>query len=322
VVPKKVRFAYRLDGLEDTWVNAGTTREAMYANLRPGRYTFRVRACNNDGVWNESGASVRIHLQPHFYQTGWFYGLCLAGVAFAGWQGHRFRLRRAIELERVRTRIAADLHDDVGSGLSQIAILSGVARTQLVKDGTRASESLTQIAGTAEELVDSMSDIVWAMNPGKDHLGDLVHRMRRLASEVFSARDIALDFRVDCLEHARKAPPDFRRHAYLIFKESVNNVAKHSGCGRVAVAIDVTDRRFLLQVKDDGRGFDAAASADGHGLETMSRRARDLGGRLTIVSRPGEGTALTADLPMRRRARRPWDVFVSRWKGSAGSAPG
>jgi ligand-binding sensor domain-containing protein/signal transduction histidine kinase len=316
MAPKKVRFGYRLDGLDDAWTDAGTTREATYANLRPGQYTFRVRACNNDGVWNESGASVRLHLQPHFYQTGWFYGLCLAAVGFVGWQGHQYRLRRAIEMERVRTRIAADLHDDVGSGLSQIAILSGVARTQLVKDGPRAAASLTQIAGTAEELVDSMSDIVWAMNPGKDQLGDLVHRMRRVASEVFAARDIALDFRVDGLDPEVKVTPDFRRDAFLVFKESVNNAAKHSGCGRVAVAIDVADDRLLLQIRDDGKGFDTAASADGHGLETMSRRARDLGGRLTIVSRPGEGTALTAELPMKRQARRPWDGLVSRWKGS------
>jgi ligand-binding sensor domain-containing protein/signal transduction histidine kinase len=309
VAPKKVRFAFRLEGLDDNWADAGTTREATYVNLRPGQYTFRVKASNNDGVWNEAGASVRVHLQPHFHQTGWFYGLCLAGVAFAGWQGHRFRLRRVIEMERVRTRIAADLHDDVGSGLSQIAILSGVARTQLDTDGARASDSLTQIAGTAEELVDSMSDIVWAMNPGKDHLGDLVHRMRRFASDVFGAREIALDFRVDGLQPALKVTPDFRRHVYLLFKESVNNAAKHSGCGRVAVGIDVTDHQFLLQVRDHGRGFDPAASGEGHGLETMSRRARELGGRLTIVSRPGEGTDLTAELPM-KRARRPWDVFA------------
>jgi signal transduction histidine kinase len=301
LAPKRVRFAYRLDGLDDTWTDPDPTREAVYANLRPGRYTFRVKACNNDGVWNEVGASVVVHLQPHFYQTGWFYGLCLAAVGFVGWQGHQYRLRRAIEMERVRTRIAADLHDDVGSGLSQIAILSGVARTQLVKDGPRAADSLQQIAGTAEELVDSMSDIVWAMNPGKDQLGDLVHRMRRFASEVFAAREIALDFQVDGLDPARKVSPDFRRHAYLMFKESANNAAKHSGCGRVEVAIDVTHDQLRLQIRDDGKGFDTAASGDGHGLQTMSSRARDLGGRLTIVSRPGEGTVLTAELPMRGR---------------------
>ena len=301
VAPKKVRFAYRLEGLDDTWADAGATREATYVNLRPGQYTFRVRASNNDGVWNEAGASVRVHLQPHFHQTGWFYGLCLAGVALAGWQGHRFRLRRAIEMERVRTRIAADLHDDVGSGLSQIAILSGVARTQLVEDRARASDSLTQIAGTAEELVDSMGDIVWATNPGKDHLGDLVHRMRRFAGDVCAARGIALAFQAGGLDETRKVDPDFRRHTYLIFKESVSNAARHSGCTRLEATIDAAQNRLRLQVKDDGKGFDSAAGGDGHGLGTMSRRAADLGGRLEIVSRPGEGTTVTAALPMRRR---------------------
>jgi ligand-binding sensor domain-containing protein len=306
VAPKKVRFAYRLEGLEDSWTDAGTSREAGYTNLRPGRYTFRVRACNNDGVWNEEGASFAFRLQPRFYQTGWFYGLCVLGVAFTGWQGHRFRLRRALEMERVRTRIAADLHDDVGSGLSQISILSGVASTQLRDDGARAPEALGQIASTAEELVDSMSDIVWAMNPGHDRLGDLVHRMRRFASEVFSARDIAFGWKADGIEDARAIGPDFRRHAYLLFKEAVSNAARHSGCRRVEVDMAAGPPPLSLRVKDDGTGFDAASATEGNGLTTMSRRARELGGRLDVVSRPGEGTSLVAELPFALPWKRPW----------------
>jgi ligand-binding sensor domain-containing protein/signal transduction histidine kinase len=306
LAPRKVRFAYRLEGLDADWTEAGGAREADYANLRPGHYTFRVKASNNDGVWNETGAAVRLRLRPRFHQTWWFLALCGAGVAGAGWLGHRFRLRRLLEVERVRTRIAADLHDDVGSGLSQIAILSGVARAQLGADGGRATESLGQIAGTAEELVDSMADIVWAMNPGKDHLGDLVHRMRRFAGDVLAARHVAFGFQAAGIDEARPVPPDFRRHAYLLFKEALNNAARHAGAGRVDVVIALGPDRLRIEVRDDGQGFDAGASSDGHGLETMRRRALELGGRIEITSRPGEGTVVRADLPFRRRSRRFW----------------
>jgi ligand-binding sensor domain-containing protein/signal transduction histidine kinase len=306
VAPRKVRFSYRLEGLDEAWSEPGTAREAGYTNLRPGHYTFRVKAANNDGVWNEAGASVRLFLQPRFHQTVWFYGLCVLGVVFTGWQGHRFRLRRLIEIERVRTRIAADLHDDVGSGLSQISILSGVASAQLRVDGARAPQALGQIASTAEELVDSMGDIVWAMNPGHDRLGDLVHRMRRFASEVFGARDIAFGWKADGVEDARAIGPDFRRHAYLLFKEAVSNAARHSRCRRVEVEIGAGPQQLLLRVADDGAGFDAADAPDGNGLTTMSRRASELGGRLEIASRPGEGTVLTAELPFAVPWKRPW----------------
>jgi ligand-binding sensor domain-containing protein len=306
VAPKKVHFAYRLDGLEDSWTDAGTARQAGYTNLPPGRYTFRVRACNNDGVWNEEGASFAFRLQPRFHQTGWFYGLCALGVVLTGWQGHRFRLRRALEMERVRTRIAADLHDDVGSGLSQISILSGVASAQLRDGDAPAGQALGQIASTAEELVDSMGDIVWAMDPGHDRLGDLVHRMRRFATEVFGARDIELGWKAEGIDEARPIGPDFRRHAYLLFKECVSNAARHSGCRRVEVEIQAGTDLFLLRVRDDGKGFDAASAREGHGLKTMSQRARDLGGRAEIVSTPGQGTALFAELPFARPQRWPW----------------
>jgi signal transduction histidine kinase len=320
VAPRKVRFAYRLEGLDEGWIGAGTSREADYAHLRPGRYTFRVKAANNDGVWNEEGAALTLRLRPRFYQTWWFLAVCVAGVAGAGWQGHRFRLRRLLELERVRTRIAADLHDDVGSGLAQIAVLSGVARTQMGGDGAPAAESLGQIAGTAEELVDSMSDIVWAMNPGKDHLGDLVHRVRRFAGDVLGARDVAFGFTESGVDAARAVPPDFRRHAYLLLKEALSNAARHAGATRVDVSVALAADHFRAEVRDDGRGFDTGAAGDGHGLETMKRRAAELGGRLEITSGAGQGTVLRADLPLRPPPRRPWDRL--RWRRSrAASGP-
>ena len=247
-----MRFAYRLEGLDEGWTDAGALRQVSYANLRPGRYTFRVKASNNDGVWNDEGAAVQLRLQPHFHQTPWFLALCAGAVGLVGWEAHRIRLRRLLAVERVRTRIAADLHDDVGAGLSQIAVLTGVARAEIGRAGAAAPESLGVIARTAEELVDSMSDIVWAMNPGKDRLGDVVHRMRRFATEALSAREIAFTFTASGVDEALAVGPDFRRHAYLIFKEAVSNAARHSGAARVDLAVALAGGRLGLRIEDDG----------------------------------------------------------------------
>jgi signal transduction histidine kinase len=209
-------------------------------------------------------------------------------------------------MERVRTRIAADLHDDIGAGLSQIAVLSEVARQQFLHDGTRAVDSLGRIAGTAGELVDSMSDIVWAVNPRRDRLEDLVHRMRRFASDVEDARGLEVGLRAGIPDPGQKLGPDFRRHVYLIFKEAVSNAARHSGGAKIDVALEVRHGQLSLRVQDDGRGFDQSKKSDGHGLQTMVQRASDLGGTAEIISRPGEGTVLSVHVPLGRSGAGGW----------------
>jgi signal transduction histidine kinase len=306
LAPAKMRFSYRLEGFDETWSEPGSRREATYTNLPPGAYTFRVKASNNDGVWNEAGASFPLYLQPHFHQTGWFYALCAAVVLVTAWRIHQYRLQRFVEMERVRTRIAADLHDDIGAGLSQIAVLSEVARQQFLHDGTRAVDSLGRIAGTAGELVDSMSDIVWAVNPRKDRLEDLVHRMRRFAKDVEAARGVDVTLRFEVVDPGQKLGPDFRRHVYLIFKEAVSNAARHSGCAAVGVTLEVRHGRLALQVRDDGRGFDPSRKSDGHGLQTMVHRAGELGGTAEIVSRPGKGTVLSVQVSLAGPGPRGW----------------
>ena len=299
LAPRKVRFSYRLEGFDPGWSEPGTRREATYTNLPPGRYTFRVRACNNDGLWNEAGASFALHLRPHFYQTAWFGALVAVLLGGLAWRIHLFRAQRMVEMERVRTRIAADLHDDIGAGLSQIAVLSEVASQELRRDGPRALDSLGRIADTAGELVDSMSDIVWAVNPRNDRLEDLVRRMRGFASEVSSARGMDLRFHAEGVDGQRLGP-DLRRHVYLIFKEGFSNAARHSGSARIEVDLEIAGGRLVLRVKDDGCGFDTSRPSDGNGLTTMTARAADLGGRAEIVSRPGEGTVLTLNVPLGR----------------------
>ncbi len=205
------------------------------------------------------------------------------------------RLRRLVELERVRTRIATDLHDDIGANLTRISLLSEVAR-QTTENG--AGRLLSSIADIARESVASMNDIVWAIAPEHDRLLDLTRRMRRRAEEVFATREIELEFSAPPAETALKLSLGVRRNLLLIFKEAVNNAARHSGCTRVEIDFACTNSRLTLRVADDGHGFDAAETFDGQGLRSITRRAESIGGRLTIDSRPGRGTVVDFEMKL------------------------
>jgi signal transduction histidine kinase len=203
-----------------------------------------------------------------------------------------------IELERVRRRIAADLHDEIGSSLTQISILSEVARRQGDGATSDVTHSLDTIAMSSRELIASMSDIVWAINPAKDHLSDLTQRMRRLAADAFTASNTA--FSVNLPPAAQEIPlgANVRREVFLIFKEAVTNVIKHAACDSADVTLAIEDGVLTLEVRDDGRGFDAAGPTDGHGLASLRNRAAALGGTISIASTPGAGTAITLTVPI------------------------
>jgi signal transduction histidine kinase len=221
----------------------------------------------------------------------------------------RAKEERLAELERVRKRIATDLHDDIGSSLTQIAVLSEVARQR----AGAGAEQLAQISAVSNELVESMSDIVWAINPKKDRLSDLTQRMRRFASDIFTARGVRFHFDapfVSAADGDLHLGADLRREVFLIFKESVNNVVKHSGATSAEVEFRLAGGELLLRVKDDGRGFDASGAgrsgeyertvggAGGNGLDSLFRRARELGGEYEVRSAPGAGTTISLRIPV------------------------
>ena len=292
-----IRFRYRLDGFDEEWIDAGTRRTAYYTHVPPGRYVFRVNASNNAGSWNESDTVVSLRLTPHYYQSYWFFAACTLAACLAAYGVHRYRVNRILELERVRTRIATDLHDDIGSSLSQISILTEVIRHKIPPGDGALDGLLSKIAGTSRELIDSMSDIVWAIDPKRDNLDNLVYRMRRFASDALTASNIGFTFRAPTGESSLTLGPDLRRELYLVFKESVNNAIKHSGCEHVEIVLSTERGRLTLVVTDDGRGFDPEQATDGHGLASLARRAERLGGSLRIDSAVSRGTKLTLEVP-------------------------
>ena len=293
---EKLRYQYRLEGAGSDWSAPAENRSVHYASLSPGRYRFLVRALNAQGLGSAQPAAVSFTVLPPFWMRWWFVlpaGTALAMLLYAA---HRYRLGRLLELERVRTRIATDLHDDIGASLSQISILSEVARRR-AGDVDALQKPLAEIAGASRELLASMSDIVWSINPQRDRLRDLLQRMRRFATDVFTARNIEFQFHAPVAELEGKLDPDMRRQVFLIFKESVNNIVRHADCTQVEIRFAVEKAGLVLSVRDDGKGFDAAQSPAGNGLASMRQRAASLNGSLEITVDGDRGTRVTLRVP-------------------------
>lgn len=192
-----------------------------------------------------------------------------------------------------------DLHDDIGASLTQMAMLSDMGRHRLDQsDIDGAAERLSVIAHTSRELVDTMSDIVWAVNPHRDSLDDLTHRMRRFATDTLEGANITLRFSAPASGVTRRLGPDMRREILLILKESVTNIVRHAQCTEAEIEFSVGRNQLNLRVRDNGHGFDLATASNGNGLRSMRRRVESLGGRFRLESSPGHGTDLVVEVPI------------------------
>lgn len=309
-----MKYQYKLDGADADWSQPTEERTINFANLAPGRYHLFVRAVHSSGLLSQTPATFSFTIQRPLWQRWWFVLMAVLGFGGLAFAFYCVRIKRIIELERMRTRIATDLHDDIGSSLSQIAILSEVSQQRILSQQNGVSDSLAQIANTSRDLVDTMSDIVWAINPKRDKLSDLSQRMREFASDVFSARDIAFRFRSTADGHGRRLDAETRRQLYLICKEGVNNAARHAQCTAVEITFAVQDHCLVLVVADNGRGFvddgSGTGPRNGNGLDSMRQRARALGGELDIRSQPQQGTTITLTLPFLTRNRTGWRKYL------------
>jgi signal transduction histidine kinase len=266
-----------------------------YAELPPGGYRFLVEAIGA-GSQRSSPASFAFTVLPPMWQRWWFVllmALALSSMIYAAW---RFRLNQLLEVERVRMRIATDLHDDIGSALSQIGLLSEVARSRA--DGDAITEAFARIASVSRETSASMADIVWTINPQRDSLGDLSTRIRRFAGELFSASDIECAVVTPESDEDLKLGIDTRRQLLLVAKEAMHNVVRHAHCTRVSMELRREKQRVVFRIGDNGEGFDPEASAEGHGIASMRSRAERLGGALIIQSGNGDGTQLEVRIPI------------------------
>jgi signal transduction histidine kinase/ligand-binding sensor domain-containing protein len=293
---ESLKYQYRIEGVDPDWSAPSDLRSVNYGRLPSGSHRFQVRSVRSDGAVSLP-AIANFTVLPPIYARWWFITLAIAIGAAAALALYRARVAQLMRVERVRARIATDLHDDVGASLSQIAILAEVARAQ--RPGDQAADGpLARIADTSRGLVDSMSDIVWAINPAVDSLSDLIHRVRRFAEDALGASDIDLTFQEPDLKQDPRLGPEIRRQIFLILKESITNIAKHAECSSVTIEIENDRGRLRLRVTDNGKGFDPAEATDGNGLANMRQRVAVLGGTLNIHSKPGCGTTIAIEVQL------------------------
>lgn len=303
--PERLRFRYQLVGLDPDWVEAGGRRTAFYTYVPPGDYKFRVIACGTDGAWTETGAGLAFIVLPFFWQTWWFIGssalglLILVGGVVRGiekrkTQRHLRRMEQEQALQRERARIAEDLHDDLGSSLARISLLSGLITADTQHPGQIETHA-RNISQSADETVRALEEIVWAVRPGSDSLQSLVEYIAHFASELFD--EAPTRCRLD-LPHDlpnRRLPPEMRHNIFLIVKEALTNVFRHAAAQEVQVRATATAASLEIVVQDNGKGFvqhSLLGDLGHHGLSNMRRRAEAVGGRLTTESMPGNGTTI------------------------------
>jgi signal transduction histidine kinase len=316
--PDKVRFRYRLDGLDRDWIEVGTKRSANYSYIPPGDYTFRVIACNNDDVWNTDGAAVGFKVLPQFWQTWWFRTVAavFAAGAVAGavlsvtrrrMKSKLERLERQRAIERERTRIAKDIHDDLGASLTRITMLSQSVRGEL--EHSPAASDLDRIYDTAREMTRAMDEIVWAVNPQHDTLDSLATYLGRFAQGFLAAAHVPCRLDVPMQLPAWPLTAEVRHNLFLAFKEALHNAVKHSSTNEVHISVRIDASAFTLCVQDKGCGFQAngwqGRSIDlyrpgsGSGLVNMRQRLDEIGGRCEIESKPDEGTRVEFVVPVK-----------------------
>ena len=303
--PDKIRFKYQLEGAETEWKDAGARRTAYYNNLPPGHYRFRVRACNNDGVWNENAATASLFLQPHFWQTWWFANLSVIGaiglVAMTAGYMVRRKSRRELQkleqqhlLERERARIAKDIHDDLGSSLTRITMLSELVEADKA-DSKEVEVHARKIAVSARETVRSLDEIVWAVSPEKDTWNSLVEYLSQYAKDFFEGTGVLCRLELPLDLPAYPLSSEARHGIYLVVKEALNNIIKHAQAQEAQLRARQNGERMEIEIVDDGRGFDpdkARAGRQGSGLQNMRTRTEGLGGQFRVESAPGKGTRL------------------------------
>jgi len=294
-LPEKVRFKFKLEGVDDDWVDAGTQRSVYYNNVLPGRRNFQVIACNNDGVWNNAGAVLAIQMLPHYWQTWWFKTGAAAACVGLLIVFYRARVERLQEIEELRIQIASDLHDDVGSRLTKVAMV-----TELVDRETPATDRskphIENISGTVREITRAMDEIVWTINPRNDTLDNLANYVFQYATEYFQNTDVRCRLDVPAELPDYPISTEERHNLFMAVKEAFNNVLKHSSATEVRVGLTVADNLLTITIADNGKGVSASLSGPaGDGLANMKQRLQRIRGRFAFKSAPGLGTTVTLE---------------------------
>lgn len=287
--PEKIQYAYWMEGADKQW-HFTQLRSLSFTNLAGGKYMLHVKMIDASGIISNEELTLAIRVIPQFYRTWWFWLLVLAGVGSLLYSFYYIRKQQRARLEQIRNRIATDLHDDMGSTLSSIRIFSDVARNQLINTQPQIVPMLEKISNNASELSDNMQDIIWTIKQDHDKLEDLVTRIREFGLKLCDAKDITFKVHISDSFKTSRLDLEQRRNLYLIFKESLNNAIKYSGCTIIQLFITQQRGHLKMVIEDNGKGFHEKQITKGNGLSNIRKRAMEINGTATIESSPGKGT--------------------------------
>jgi signal transduction histidine kinase len=313
IAPEQVQFRYQLVGHDRDWRDAGLRRTAIYTDIRPGTYRFRVVAINYHGVESELPAEFAFSLAPFFYQTRWFYGASTLAVLLTGLGLHRLRvgrlarkqtLEQQLALALQRERIAKDMHDDLGASLTQIGLLSEHARRD-PRQSPEVAADLKKIAEATRQTAQAADEMVWVVSPRHDSLESLATYLCQLAREYLEVSGIRCRLEVPEMLPDVRVPSDVRHNLALFVKEALNNAVKHSAARQISVGLKLAGVNLTINVTDDGCGFDPQlstptpqTSANGNGLANLRKRVEELGGQFELCTQPGQGTRVGATVKL------------------------
>lgn len=294
---KQVLYSFRMKGSSDTtWSKPENIHEAFYASLSPGNYSFEVRTIG----WNgEKGkpTSLFFRIKTPFWNQWWFYALCIAFIALFFYALYRYRISQLMRVQKVRNRIATDLHDDIGSTLTNISILSELGNKNLSQP-EKAQSFLVRISEEVQASSQAMDDIIWSVNSHNDSVPETMARMRRYAAELFDNSKVSCHLQLDERGH-KKLSMEQRRDVYLIYKEALNNIHKHAEASNVWIEVFQSQNFLHMNIRDDGKGFDTSTITHRNGLKNLRARVEKWSGKITIQSKPSNGTVIELKIPLK-----------------------
>ncbi len=303
--PAKNRYKYKLDGLDKDWIEAGNKNSVNYTSLPPGEYTFRVKGSSSSGIFNPNEAVINFTILPPFWKTSWFNAALVLLFAGSVYFVYRLRVRQKIkhvleiekikemESEKLRRKTAEDFHDELGHRLTRISLLSEILKRKIGNSSVDIREILDKISLNSAELYEGTKDFIWAIDPRKDSLYELIIRLKDFGDELFEDSDVY--FEVSGLDDSLKTmnlTTEWKRHLSLIIKEGMNNALKHGMSTRISINSTIKNDELELTLTDDGRGFAPELSGKGNGLRNMRQRAEKLSAKIVVESSPGNGTRI------------------------------